>query len=170
MTVSANLEESSFVMATPASDKRKVSYLPIIIASLTLVVLLGAYLYLHTSGNNSERERQASAEAKAYVSNLELSDVKMQAAENFMQQQVVEVTGRITNKGSRVVSSIDVYCLFYNVNGQMIHRERVAVVRSKGRPFGPNETRTFRLPFDSLPAGWNQAVPRLVIAEITFAG
>jgi len=156
-------------MASPASEKHKVSYIPIIIGAVTLVLLIGGYLYLNTERSTDETEEQASAEAKAYLSNLQLSDVKMQAAENFMQQQVVEVDGKITNKGPRALKLIDVYCLFYSVDGHMIHRERVPVVRATGKPLAPNETRNFRLPFDALPDNWNQAMPHLVVAQITFA-
>jgi hypothetical protein len=156
-------------MAQIVSEKHKVSYTPIIIGLVTLVLLLIGYLYLNRAQTSGSQESQASVEAKSYVKNLELTDVKMQAAENFMQQQVVEVDGNITNRGQRALEAIDVFCLFYSVNGQMIHRERVAVVRAKGKPLGPNETRAFRLPFDSLPANWNQAMPHLVVAQIKFA-
>ena len=33
----------------------------------------------------------------------------------------------------------------------------------------PGETRTFRLPFDDIPGGWNNQMPQLVIARIEFA-
>lgn len=93
----------------------------------------------------------------------------MKATLNFMQQQVVEVTGKITNNGPRPLQSIDVYCLFYSVNGAEVHRERVPVVLSKGASLKPGETRNFRLPFDALPDTWNQAMPRIAIAQIKFA-
>jgi hypothetical protein len=155
-------------MASSSPDKLKVSYVPIAIGAATLVLLIGTYVYLSRSQGTGQEE-QASAEAKAYVKNLELSDVRMQATENFMQQQVVEVDGKITNKGDRPLDSVDVYCLFYGVDGQMIHRERVPIVRAKGKPVGPGETRAFRLPFDTLPANWNQTMPHLVVARIEFA-
>jgi hypothetical protein len=156
-------------MARPASEKHKVSYIPVIIGMITLVLLVAAYLYLKSPRADNRQETQASAEMKAYVNNLALSDVKLQAAENFMQQQVVEVDGKITNKGPRALDSVDVYCLFYGVDGRMIHRERVPVVRSKGKSLAPGESRAFRLPFDSLPPEWNRAMPHLVVAQITFA-
>lgn len=156
-------------MPRPASQKPSVSYLPIAIGLVSLAILIAALLYLNHSRSSSQSDEQASAEAKAYVQNLDLSDVKMQAAENFMQQQVVEISGKITNKGNRPLDSVDVYCLFYGVNGRMVHRERVPIVRASGKPLAPNETRSFRLPFDALPAEWNQAVPHLVVAQIKFA-
>lgn len=156
-------------MATTASDKRQVSYLPIAIGGITLLVLIAAMLYLRRSGNTQEDSGQASAESKAYVKNLELSDVGMKATENFMQQQVVEIIGKISNRGNRPLESVDVYCLFYSPDNSEIHRERVPIVRAKGKALAPGETRDFRLPFDALPPNWNQAMPKLVIAEIKFA-
>ena len=156
-------------MASRAPEKPAVSYLPITIGFASLIVLLAALFYLNRSRSSSSSEDQASAEAKAYVNNLDLSDVRMQAAENFMQQQVVEISGKITNKGNRPLNSVDVYCLFYSVDGRMVHRERVPIVRASGNPLASNETRSFRLPFDSLPSEWNQTVPHLVVAQIKFA-
>ena len=85
-----------------------------------------------------------------------------------MKQQVVEVQGKITNDGPRPLKSVDIYCLFYGIDGREIHRERIPILQAKGRPLQPGEMRTFRLPFDTLPDGWNQAVPRMVIAQIAF--
>jgi hypothetical protein len=96
---------------------------------------------------------------------LQLSDVSTQASENLMQQQVVEVQGKITNHGTRKLAVVEVYCLFYGADNREIHRERQPIVKD----LAAGETRAFRLPFDSLPDGWNQAMPRLAIAKISFA-
>jgi hypothetical protein len=156
-------------MAPPTSEKHKASYIPVIIGAVTLLLLIAGYLYLNSERSSSRTEEQASAEAKAYLSNLQLSDVRLQAAENFMQQRVIEVVGKITNNGPRTLKTIEVYCLFYSVDGHMIHRERVPVVRATEKPLDPKETRSFRLPFDTVPSNWNQAMPHLVVAQITFA-
>ncbi len=93
----------------------------------------------------------------------------MQATENLVNQQVVEVQGNINNDGPRALKSVDIYCLFYGIDGRELHRERVSIIQATGTSLKPNEPRKFRLPFDALPDGWNQAVPRMVIARITFA-
>jgi hypothetical protein len=154
-------------MPRPASEKRKASYIPIIIGAVALAVLVTAYFYLR-SGPPKPDNSPASAESKAYVKNLDLSDVSMKAAENFMQQRVVEIEGKITNKGNRTLDSVDVYCIFYGVDGREVHREKVPIVRATAKPFTPQQTRDFRLPFDTLPADWNQAMPRLAVAQIKF--
>ncbi|HEX4771771.1 MAG TPA: hypothetical protein VH351_13115 [Bryobacteraceae bacterium] len=95
----------------------------------------------------------------------------MKAAENLMRQQVVYIDGKITNNGPRAIERIDVFCIFSGVDGREVYRERVPVVRAAAgrKPFGPNQTRSFEMPFDGLPDNWNQAMPRLVIAQIRFA-
>jgi len=156
-------------MAKPANTRKTFSPALITVCALVVVALIVGGVYLSRPAPAPASSGPASAEAKAYLSNLELSDVNMQATENFMKQQVVEVTGKITNKGPRALASIDVYCVFYGVDGREIHRERLPIVSAKGGLLGTGQTRAFRLPFDALPDGWNQAVPRLVIAQIVFA-
>lgn len=138
--------------------------------AVAAAAILAAVVYLERPATKPANENGASPEAKAYVSHLELSGVKMAASENFMQQQVVEIQGTIANRGPRTLTAVDVYCLFAGPDGHEVRRERVPILGASGarRPLAPNASRSFRLPFDSLPDGWNQAMPKLVIARIQF--
>jgi hypothetical protein len=156
-------------MAPGPATRDKLPFAFVLSGALVLVAVVAGLFYLRKPGPEKAQNGPASAEAKAYVSNLVLSDVSMKAAENLMQQQVVEIEGRITNNGPRPVQSVEVYCLFRGVDGHEIRRERVPIVPPKAAPVKPKETRLFRLAFDDLPDGWNQGMPTLVIAQITFA-
>jgi hypothetical protein len=107
-------------------------------------------------------------EAKAYVRNLRLAEVEMKAAESFMRQAVVEITGKIGNAGERPLKQVDLNCVFYDPYGQLVLRERVSIVKPRSGGLKPGETKSFRLAFDNLPQSWNQALPQLVIAGIQF--
>jgi hypothetical protein len=109
-----------------------------------------------------------SAEAKAYVRALKLSEVEMKATESYLKQTVVEILGKISNTGDRPLKSVEIHCVFYDFYGQVVLRQRVAIVRGRTGGLPPGETKTFRLPFDDLPASWNQGMPQLVIAQVTF--
>jgi hypothetical protein len=137
--------------------------------ALALVALVAGLLYLNRPAPSDSGNVEASPEAKAYVKNLTLNDIEMKAAENFMKQQVVEIVGKITNEGPRRLVSVDLTCIFRGVDGHEIYRERVPIVRSSATPLGSGQARAFRLPFDTIPDGWNQAMPNLVIARIVFA-
>ncbi len=107
-------------------------------------------------------------EAKAYTRNLGLSSIEMKATEAFSGQQVVEITGKIANNGDRPLRIVEVTCIFYDPYGQVVLRERIAIVREKMGGLNPGETKDFRLAFDTLPNTWNQSAPQLVIAGIQF--
>ena len=156
-------------MAAPVPAGKRVPLIPLVICVLVAIGLAAALFYLRKPVTKRGGEDGASPEARAYVRNLTLSEVAMEATENFMKQQVVEIKGKITNDGPRPLQSVDVYCLFFSADGREIYHERVPIVHSQGTPLGSHETRAFRLPFDSLPDGWNQALPKLVIAQIGFA-
>ena len=156
-------------MSAPGSAARKIALFPVVTGLVVLAGLVAAGIYLSRPAPKAPAA-EVSAEARAYLRNLDLKDVTMQATENFMKQQVVEVEGSIGNNGPRPLRSIEVYCLFYGVDGHEISRQRVPVVAPTAAALKPGETRRFRLPFDNLPAGWNQALPRMVIAQITFVG
>jgi len=98
---------------------------------------------------------------------LKLSGVEMKATESYMKQTVVEITGLIANNGNRPVRTGELNCVFYDSYGQVVLRQRVAIVRPNVG-LQPGEIRNFRLPFDDLPASWNQGMPQLVIAHIKF--
>jgi hypothetical protein len=158
-------------MASPAVASARISKSTVWIGALVAVGVVGAGLYLGRPASKPANTEPATREAKAYVFHLELSDVNMEASENFMKQQVVEIRGKIANRGPRTISSVDVYCLFSGADGREVHRERQRIVgTSAARATLPSEgVRSFRLPFDSLPDEWNQAMPKLVIAQIAFA-
>jgi hypothetical protein len=151
-----------------SATREKTVIAPLVIGLIVVIGLIAAVVYLRRPAA-TPKESAASSEAIAYLPHLGLSDVSMEANENFMKQRVIEIKGKITDKGQRSLRSVDVYCLFYGVDGREIHRERLPIVNAKTAPLHPGETRSFRLPFDAVPEGWNQALPKMVIARIDFA-
>jgi hypothetical protein len=144
------------------------------VATKTIIYTAAVLLFLGGAGawfivrNSASTTSSATLtpEAKAYVRNLKLGEVSMKATESYVGQTVTEIEGRLTNAGDRAVKHADVYCIFYNAYGEVVIRERVPIVSS---PIKPGETRSFRLPFDDIPEGWNNQMPQLVIARIEFA-
>lgn len=104
-------------------------------------------------------------EAKAYTRHLKLSDIAMQASDSFAGGRLVEILGKIQNAGDRPVRQIDITCIFYDPYNQVVTRQRLPIVKASLKP---GEEKTFRLPFDTLPESWNQALPQVVIAGIAF--
>jgi hypothetical protein len=141
-------------------------------AIVALVVVLagaGGFAYLMRAANRAQAgPPPLSVEARGYVHNLALSGVEMKANTSYLNQQVVEITGNIGNNGERKLSVVEINCVFYDPYGQLVLRERVPIVSKKMGGLNPGETKQFRLPFDTIPDSWNQAMPQLVIAQIQF--
>jgi len=142
--------------------------------AITAVLLLGVagLLYLNYKAKQPPPELPPlTGDARAYVAggHLPISEVQMVAHESYLKQQVVEITGKIGNTGNRVIETAEIYCVFYDSYGQVILRERVAIVNKKMGKLAPGETKDFRLPFDTIPESWNQVLPQIVIARIEFA-
>jgi hypothetical protein len=140
------------------------SKVAIIVIAVALAVG-GGLLWFVNRPKPPEAATPLSADAKAYTRNLQLSDVTMKATENYAGQTLTEIEGKIGNSGARTIGHADVTCIFYNSYGEVILRERAPIVVANLKP---GETRSFRLPFDDIPGGWNNQMPQLVIARIEF--
>ncbi|MSV35000.1 MAG: hypothetical protein EXQ47_05300 [Bryobacterales bacterium] len=136
-----------------------------------VIALLGASIWGYTeyAARHSGSAMALTPEAKAYVRNLQLSDVEMKASENYFKQTVVEISGKIANAGDRPLASIEIYCIFHDPYGQLVLRQRLPIVGGRVGGLKPGEMKSFRLPFDDLPQSWNQAMPQLVIAAVKFS-
>ena len=141
----------------------------IVIALVLALGIAGFFFLERASRQPPPAPAPLTDEAKAYVRNLKLSNVDMKAHESFLKQAVVEITGEITNAGDRVLKSVELNCVFYDPYGKVLQRQRVPIVSPRtGAAVAPGETRSFRLPFDTVPETWNNVMPQLVIAGISF--
>ena len=166
-------------MAANKSEKKAASIPPAAIV-VGIVVLLGAagfgYLY-YASTRPAAAPPPLTPEARAYLPNLAFvaadgqtpESPKMVAHESYLKQSVVEITGNLRNKGDRPLELVEITCVFSDPYGQVVLRERVAIVGRKSGKLAPGESKAFRLAFDNVPEGWNQAMPTMVIARIDFS-
>jgi hypothetical protein len=141
---------------------------PVYVAGAIAILGLGIFLYLQYVAKHTPADAPLTPEAKAYVKNLQLSDVDIKANKSYLNQMVVEINGKIGNAGDRPLDTVEIYCVFYDSYGQMVLRSRVPIVSPRMGGLKPGETKSFRLPFDEIPESWNQAMPQLVIAGVKF--
>jgi len=92
----------------------------------------------------------------------------MKAKQNMIGGTLVEITGKITNKGPQTLQTVEINCVFYDPYGQAVLRERVPIIRFRGGPgLQPGERGASGcLRFHSRRL--EQALPQLVIAGIEF--
>ncbi len=158
------------VESNTASGKRRARVPPSAIIIVVVMLAVGAgFWYLDYQAKHMTVPKVIlTPEAKAYVKYLKLGDVRMKATDAYLRQTLVEILGQITNFGDRNLASVEINCVFYDPYGQIVLRQRVAIVRRDRGGLKPGETKDFRLAFDTIPESWNQALPQLVIAQIVF--
>ena len=138
-----------------ANPQQKWFSIPPVAIVIVLVLAAGAagFLYLNRlSQQGPPAPPPLTGIARTYIHDgfLKITDSDMRAHESYLKQEVVEITGKITNTGNRVLDT-------------------VAIVSRKMGKLAPGESKPFRLAFDSVPESWNQAMPQMVIAAIDFA-
>jgi hypothetical protein len=151
------------------TKKKPISIPPMAIVIFSSVLIAAAGFWYLNRPVVPKAPPPLSGDARAYVRNLALSGVNMEANETYLSQQLVEITGNLGNKGNRVLRTVEINCVFYDPYGQVVLRERVPIVTKKMGGLAPGETKPFRLAFDDVPDSWNQALPQLVIAGIDFS-
>ena len=142
------------------------------------VVVVGLGLLVWLGGG----KRSASQAPNPYADKLQVSNVKMSAAQNFVGGTVTYVEGRITNTGDKTVSGAVAEVLFRNSLGEVVQREqipiRVLVFQGPDRdildlrsaPLKPGASADFRLTIEgSISADWNQGYPEVRISSVSTA-
>lgn len=162
------------IQPTSPAEGRDSSRLIIVIAiSVVVGIAVTAAMLLRSS------EPKAASGPPSYAANLNLSDFKMSAAENFVGATVSYVDGTITNSGNKTITHITVQVNFKDDMGQLAQRENIPmqVLKTSGpypeavdfslSPLAPGQSKPFRLTFESISAQWNHQVPEIQVTDVS---
>jgi hypothetical protein len=139
----------------------------IVLAVIGILLLGGAVLVglVVTSARRNAADARAVTEAAASdLSQVSFSDLHLSAEENFLNQQVVYLDGKIANAGRKIVRQVNVRLSFHDPYGQIVLRDNQEVLGSQ--PLPPGQERAFQIRFDRLPDSWNQSVPEVQILSM----
>jgi hypothetical protein len=116
----------------------------------------------------------------SYAAKLQISDIKMSQAQNFVGASVTYVDGNVANSGDRIVSRAVVRVTFRDSYGQVAQIEDVPIkllqtsgpypdtVDLTAAPLASGQTKPFRLIFEHVSDQWNQAAPELKIIDVSL--
>ena len=139
----------------------------------TIAIALAVVMWPGAERRLASRTREShlpfgSAE-QAYASNLEIENLALSRAENFLNQEVTTLTGRLTNAGNLSLSNVELTVEFSDQLGQIVLRESRAVFASQTPPFAPGDRRDFEVSFEHIPSSWNIQQPLVRVSGILFA-
>ncbi|MFI5088724.1 MAG: hypothetical protein ACHP7P_01530 [Terriglobales bacterium] len=174
MSTAEKPSETPFSSTAPADSPGP--WRAVVAGVAVVAVMLGLLVWLGGG------KRSASQAPNPYADKLQVSNVKMAAAQNFVGGTVTYVEGRITNTGDKTVSGAVAEVLFRNSLGEVVQKEqipiRVLVFQGPDRdildlrsaPLKPGASADFRLTIEgSISADWNQGFPEVRIASVSTA-
>lgn len=166
----------SLYQPTPANERESTSR-PLIIA-VVLIVVVAAVIWILARHSKPATARTEMTEA-AYASNLQISDLHLSTAKNFVGTEITYLEGNIANSGSMALTGAQVLCVFRNSLGEVVDTPVVSIdveaftlgqndfVSLNTSPLLPNQKRPFRLTFEHVSADWNMGIPELRVVGAT---
>jgi hypothetical protein len=166
------VKEQAYEPTSPPERER--NWIPLLAGVAAVLLAIGATLLF-------TRNRAPSGnEANPYVEQLQLSAIKLSAAENYMGGTVTYLDFNITNRGNRALVGADVHAEFKNTMGQIVQKETLPLhvlvenqlasypdlVDMSRAPIGPGQTKTVRITLEHISEDWNQSYPEMDLVNL----
>ncbi len=155
----------------PANDSGRSLLLLIFGLSVAIAALVAAGAWLmHARLTRPDVRPVLSAEARAYLAQIAVTDARMSAAETPLGTTETYLDAQVVNKGSRTVRQLDLQLDFEDTMSQVVLRQVSRPVTENTAPLGPGELRNLHVTFDHMPAEWNQGPPVFKPVYVEFCG
>lgn len=106
---------------------------------------------------------------QAYAAKLQIENLTLSAAENFLHQEITTLAGRITNGGDQPLVNVELTIEFSDQLGQIVLRETRGLFATSSPNFMPGEHRDFEISFEHIPPSANVQQPAIRVSGIVFA-
>jgi hypothetical protein len=168
--------EREFLSAPTSRGSEPRSWIPWLVASAVILVVLGVAIVLGGRRRNSDANL-ATAAPDPYAAHLPISHVQMSEAANFAGSKLTYVDGQIANTGGKAVTGVTVAVMFRNDLGEPPQQEvmPLRLIRTRepyvdiqpvsADPLKPGETKDFRLIFDHVTSTWNGQYPEIRVVR-----
>src|SRR3974390_479724 len=157
----------------PAPGKER-NWIPLIVGLVAVILAVGAILLF------SRHKGPSGAESNPYAQQLQLSAIKLSAAENYMGGSVTYLDFNITNTGDRALLGAAVNAQFKNALGQVVQKETVPLhvlvenqlagypdlVDMSRAPILPAQNRTVRITIEHISSDWDQTAPTMELVNL----
>jgi hypothetical protein len=105
---------------------------------------------------------------QAYTKSIQIENVALSRAENFIRQEVTILNADAVNAGQQNVGVLSVTVEFFDDLHQVVLRETRRVVALPAS-LGPGQKRSFTVSFDRVPASWNLQTPSVQVTYLQLA-
>jgi hypothetical protein len=156
-------------MPTEERSRLPVAFLVgIVVVTLLVGVAVLVSKYSTPAGSEVEKPLPAGPAEKAYASQIHFLEPKMSRAANFLNQEVTYVFCTVENGGDRKIQQIEITIEFHDPFNQVILRDKQRLFLPTAPPFMPGQQRDVQIPYEHIPAQWNNVYPSIVVTGLAF--
>jgi hypothetical protein len=105
---------------------------------------------------------------QAYAAKIQIENIDLSRAENFLHQEVTTLSGELVNTGRRDLRGVEITIEFFDEMNQIVLRERPSVVAPGAPPVAAGERRSFDVSFEHIPSSWNTQRPQVRVSGLRF--
>ena len=146
---------------------------PIVAFLGTIVLAAAVYLVFFHKPAPSPTQGPArlpfGADEQAYAARLQIANLAMSTAENFLNQEVKILSGDVLNSGDRPLAGVEVTITYQDDMQQIALREVRPLFLPSGPALEPGKTAHFDISFDHVPNSWNMQMPTVRVSGLEFS-
>lgn len=107
-----------------------------------------------------------SLKEQEYAKKIEIGNIALSRAENFLHQEVTTLSAEVYNGGSEPVQTLGLTAEFSDDMSQVVLRETRRVLAAPQAALSPGERRTIEISFEHLPNTWNMQTPAVRVSYL----
>lgn len=158
----------------PEPEQRKLLPLNILLGALVVIGIALAFWLAFKSPRGSSSgfapsnvSVPMSPAEQAYAKNIQIENIALSRAENFIHQEVTILNADAVNQGQQNVAGLSVTVEFFDDLHQVVLRESRGILGPS--PLAPGQRRSFSISFDRIPASWNLQQPSVQVTYLQLA-
>jgi len=165
-----------FAPTQPQAQER--NWTPFVIGLVAVVVVVGIIVVL------TRNKGGTGSQPNPYAAKLQISNVKLSAAENYVGGTVTYLDVNIANTGDQALTGADMKLVLKNSMDQVVQTETIPLhvlvenqmggypdlVDLSRSPIAPGQSKTVRMTLEHISADWNQSYPEMQLVNLKLKG
>jgi hypothetical protein len=154
-------------------NKSKISPLTIGIAVAVVAAILLSLWFLFEPLKSRKRatltetlDLTMNSAEQEYSKKIEIGNITLSRAENFLHQEVTTLTSEVHNAGTEPVTGLRLTAEFSDEMNQVVLRESRKVLGTPEVALAPGERRAFEISFEHIPDAWNMQAPAIRVSYL----
>ena len=138
------------------------------IVSLLVAAAVVFSRYSTPADSEPEKPLPMGPAEQMYAQKIHFLEPKMSRAANFLNQEVTYIFCTVENGGDRKVQQIEITLEFHDPFNQVNLRDKQRLFLPNASPFLPGQQRDVQIPYEHIPAQWNQVFPTIRVTGLAF--